>query len=145
MPEEKSKPNAKKHSINIYRVARECRVILRDRQPYDPRARKPFECYFKQTVRDVGAEHGEAHVKLVFMLMTGTPNNASNLYVDAFRAVSGLIEHNPALVKSPSLMSDFNAICIRTLRAQARSMKCGIPSTHVMRVLLQQRLIGGQK
>lgn len=124
------------HRCDIYRVARQCGVRLFDGHLHSPTSRKPFECYCKPTVRDIGREQGEDHLRLVFMLMTGTRSNAAELYADMMKAVSSLLVQHPSLVKSASLVGDFNDIDLGSLRRKARGMNCGIPTTHVLRVLI---------
>ncbi len=121
---------------DIYKVARQCGVKLFDGHLHSPTSRKPFECYCKPTVREIGKEYGEDHLKLVFMLMTGTKANAAELYADMIKAVSSILVQNPALIRSPSLIGDFNAIDLGSLRRKAKAMNCGIPTTHVLRVLI---------
>ncbi len=127
------------HPCDIYKIARQCGVKLFDGHLHSPTSRKPFECYCKPTVRDIGRDNGEDHLKLVFMLMTGTRTNAAELYADMIRAVSSVLVRNPSLVKSPTLVSDFNAIDLGSLRRKAKAMNCGIPTTHVLRVLIGVR------
>lgn len=124
------------HRCDIYRVARQCGVKLFDGHLHSPTSRKPLECYCKPTVRDIGRVYGEDHLRLVFMLMTGNRNNAAELYSDMIKAVSSLLVRNPSLIKSPTLVSDFNAIDLGSLRRKAKAMNCGIPTTHVLRVLI---------
>ena len=121
---------------DIYKVARQCGVKLFDGHLHSPTSRKPYECFCKPTVRDIGRDHGEDHLKLVFMLMTGTRANAAELYADMIRAVSAVLVQNPDLIRSRSLVSDFNAIDLGSLRRKAKAMNCGIPTTHVLRVLI---------
>jgi hypothetical protein len=121
---------------DIYKVARQCGVKLFDGHLHSPTSRKPFECYCKPTVREIGREQGEDHLKLVFMLMTGTKANAAELYADMIKAVSSILVQNPALVKSATLTNDFDAIDLGSLRRKAKAMNCGIPTTHVLRVLI---------
>jgi hypothetical protein len=52
------------------------------------------------------------------------------------KAVSSILVQNPGLLKSPSLVDDFNAIDLGSLRRKAKAMNCGIPTTHVLRVLI---------
>lgn len=111
---------------DIYRVARECRVILRNNPDHSPTSRRPRECYCKHTLREVCKKHGEAHLRLVLMLMTGTPENSSELYSDMIKAVSALMVRKPELLKRASLVEDFNAINLSLLREQARDMDVGI-------------------
>lgn len=123
-------------ACDIYRVARQCGVKLFDGHLHSPTSRKPFECYCKPTVRDIGQEHGEDHLRLVFRLMTGTKVNAAELYSDMIKAVSSLIIQNPILEKRSTLVNDFDRIDLGSLRRKAKAMNCGIPTTHVLRVLI---------
>lgn len=123
------------HRCDIYKVARQCGVKLFDGHLHSPTSRKPFECYCKPTVREIGREYGEDHLRLVFMLMTGTKANAAELYADMIKAVSSILIQNPALVRSPSLVGDFNAIDLGSLRRKAKAMNCGIPTTHRREIL----------
>jgi len=128
------------HKVNIYRAARDCGVTLLAGHLHSPASRKPRFCFCKPTVRDVGKAHGEAHLKLVLALLTGTDANAMHLYADVIWATSEVLAHNEWLMKSPTLLSDFDCIDIGALRATAHGMACGIPKAYVIRVLLLQRL-----
>lgn len=128
-----------RHPCDIYRVTRQCGVKLFDGHLHSPTSRKAMECYCKPTLKDIGRENGEDHLKLVLMLMTGTPANSRELYADMIKAVSSLLVQNPTLVRSPSLVGDFNAIDLGSLRRKAKAMNCGIPTTHVLRVLVGVR------
>ncbi|NLS07627.1 hypothetical protein HGP14_30655 [Rhizobium sp. P32RR-XVIII] len=125
--------------VNIHRIARECGVILRDWQLHSPTSRKSRECYCKPTLREIGARHGEDHLRLVLMLVTGSAQNAGELYADVLKAISRLLIANPDLVKRPSLVSDFNAIDFGALRRGARSMKYGMPMSDEILVALRQQ------
>ncbi len=124
------------HRCDIYKVARQCGVRLYDGHLHSPTGRKPFDCYCKPTVREIGTDQGEDHLRLVLMLMTGTKTNAGELYADMLKAVSSVLVQNPSLVRSPTLTDDFNAIDLGSLRRKAKAMNCGIPTTHVLRVLI---------
>ncbi|MGS1095856.1 hypothetical protein ACVCNR_14860 [Aquamicrobium terrae] len=126
----------KPHPCDIYRVARQCGVILREAHDHSPTSRKPRECFCKPTLREIGRAHGEDHLRLVLMLMTGTRANSAELYADMIRAVSSLIMRRPDLVKRATLVDDFNALDLGALRRRARSMDCPVPITDVLRVLL---------
>ncbi|MDF1599706.1 hypothetical protein PZ895_07940 [Mesorhizobium sp. YIM 152430] len=121
---------------DIYRVARQCGVILREGHEHPGAFRRPRECFCKPTLREIGREHGEDHLRLVLMLMTGTKTNAAELYADMIKAVSSVLARNPDLIKRPSLVHDFNAIDLGSLRKKAKGMNSGVPTTHVLRVLI---------
>jgi hypothetical protein len=125
-----------KHPCDIYRVARQCGVILREGFEHSPTSRKPRECFCKPTLREIGQEHGEDHLRLVLMLMTGTKVNAAELYADMIKAVSSVLARKPDLTRRPSLVDDFNAVDLGEMRRQARAMNCPVATTDVIRVLL---------
>jgi hypothetical protein len=87
-------------------------------------------------VREIGARHGEAHLRLVFMLMTGNRRNARELYADMMKAVSRLLAKHPDLVRRPTLVDEFNNLDLARLRRQAKTMNCGVPMSDVLLVLL---------
>jgi hypothetical protein len=93
-------------------------------------------------VREIGLHHGEDHLRLVFMLLTGNSGNARELYADVLKAVSRLMARHPDLVRRPTLMADFNALNMHRLRRQARAMNCDTPMSDVLHVLLTLALIG---
>ena len=116
----------KSHPCDIYKVTRQCGVKLFDGYLHSPTSRKAMECYCKPTLKDIGRENGEDHLKLVLMLMTGTPANSRELYADMIKAVSSLLVQNPTLVRSPSLVGDFNEIDLGSLRRKAKAINFGI-------------------
>jgi hypothetical protein len=125
-----------KHRVNIYKVARQCGVRLKDASEHSPASRRPGDCFCKPTVREIGLHHGEDHLRLVFMLLTGDSGNARQLYADVLKAVSRLIVRHPGLVRRPTFVTDFNAINVHRLRRQARAMNCDTPMSDVLHVLL---------
>ncbi|WP_431322207.1 hypothetical protein [Rhizobium sp. YTU87027] len=127
-------------SVNIYKIARECGVTLREWKHHSPTSRRARECFCKPTVREIGRRHGEQHLRLVLMLITGNSRNAGELYADVLKAVSRLLIANPDLVRRPSLVSDFNAIDFGATRRGARSMKYGMPMSDEILVALRQQL-----
>lgn len=127
------------HPCDIYRVARQCGVILRDAHDHSPTSRKPRECFCKPTLREIGRAHGEDHLRLVLMLMTGTRNNSAELYADMIRAVSSVLIRRPDLVRRPTLVDEFNALDLGALRRRAKQMNCPVATTDVLRVLLSLR------
>lgn len=127
------------HPCDIYRVARQCGVILRDAHDHSPTSRKPRECFCKPTLREIGRAHGEDHLRLVLMLMTGTRNNSAELYADMIRAVSSVLIRRPDLMKRPALVDEFNALDLGALRRRAKQMNCPVATTDVLRVLLSLR------
>jgi hypothetical protein len=128
-----------KHPCDIWKVARECGVILREGFEHSPTSRKPRECFCKPTLRDIGQDHGEEHLRLVLMLMTGTKINSAQLYADMIKAVSSVLIRKPDMMRRASLVSDFNAIDLGELRRRAMAMNCPVATTDVLRVLLSIR------
>ncbi|MDG3577141.1 hypothetical protein P7F60_12130 [Rhizobium sp. YJ-22] len=125
--------------VNIHKVARECGVSLLDWRLHSPTSRRSRQCFCKPTIREIGRRHGEDHLRLVLMLVTGTPDNAKELYADVLKAVSRLIISNPELIRRPSLVDDFNAINMGALRRSARAMKSGVATSDAMLVALTMR------
>lgn len=127
------------HRCDIYRVARQCGVKLFDGHKHSPTGRKAFQCYCKPTVRDIGRVHGEEHLRLVFMLMTGTKANAAELFADMLKAVSSLLAENPDLVKSATLTKDFGAIDLGSLRRKVKAMRMPVENWKALYVLISVR------
>lgn len=125
-----------RHHCDIYKVARQCGVILRASCDHSPTSRKPRECFCKPTLREIGREHGEDHLRLVLQLMVGTVPNSRELFADMIKAVSSVLVRNPELVRRRTLLDDFDAIDLGSLRRKAKAMNCGMPTTHVLRVLI---------
>jgi hypothetical protein len=124
---------------DIFKVARQCGVRLYDRQLHSPTSRKPFDCFCKPTLRKIGRAYGEDHLKLVFMLMTGTRCNASELYADMITAVSHLLVVRPELPRRPTLVTDFNEIDLGALRRRSKVMRLGIEDWKVLAAWLAVR------
>jgi hypothetical protein len=114
----------------------ECGVKLLGWRDHSPTSRRPRECFCKPTMRDIGRRHGEDHLRLVLMLLTGTEENAGELYADVLKAVSRLLAGHPELVRRRSLVEDFNALDIGALRQAAKDMRCGVPTSDVLLVIL---------
>lgn len=125
-----------RHRINIYKIARECGVRLRDASEHSPASRRPGDCFCKPTIREIGEQRGEDHLRLVLMLMTGERGNARELYADVLKAVSRLLVKHPQLVRRPSLVDDFNGLNIHRLRHQAKAMNCDTAMSDVLHVML---------
>lgn len=127
------------HRCDIYKVARQCGVKLFDGSKHSPTSRRPYECFCKPTVREIGQTHGESHLKLVLMLMTGTRANALELYADMIKAVSAVLAENPELVKSPTLAKDFDAIDLGSLRRKSKGMRSPFPHWNSLYTLILVR------
>lgn len=126
---------------DIYSVARQCGVILRNGIDHSPTSRKPRECYCKDTLRGIGREHGEAHLKLVLMLMTGTRSNSRELYSDMMKAVSALLAHDPNLLKSKTLLDDFNSLDLGGIRRRVKLAKLPVENWKALLVLISQKFL----
>lgn len=126
-------------AVNIYKVTRDCGVRLVAAREHSAASRRPGECFCKPTVREIGNRWGEGHLRLVLMLMTGTKANARELYADVLKAVARLLAANPELIRRPSLVDDFNKTDLGRLRCQAKAMRCGVPMSDVLLVLLTVR------
>jgi hypothetical protein len=127
------------HACDIYKVARQCGVKLFDGHLHSPTSRKPFECYCKPTVREIGREHGEDHLRLVFMLMTGTKSNAAELYADTITAVSHILIKLPEIERRPNLTERFDRIDLGSLRRKVKTMRLGIENwKHLASLLAEQ-------
>jgi hypothetical protein len=125
---------------DIYKVARQCGVKLFDGHLHSPTSRKPFECYCKPTVREIGREHGEDHLKLVFMLMTGNKTNAAELYADMITAVSHILIRLPEIERRPNLTAEFDRIDLGALRQKVKTMRLGIENWKHLASLLAERI-----
>ena len=131
--------DTRRHRCDIYKVARQCGVRLFDGRLHSPTSRKPMECFCKPTVREIGRDHGEDHLRLVFMLMTGTKVNALELYADMLKAVSALLVENPDLVKLPTLTKDFDTIDLGSLRRKVKAMRMPVENWKALYVLIAVR------
>lgn len=127
---------AAKHTCNIYRVARQCGVRLYNGHLHSPTSRRPMDCYCKNAVRHVGQEYGEPHLKLCLMLITGTPENATEIYEDLLKAIAAMMASHPDLEKEPDFVERFNAIDLAELRRRARRMRLPIERWKIITVLL---------
>jgi len=72
--------------------------------------------------------------------MVGTVQNSMFIYSDMVKAISSVLILCPNLIHSRTLVSDFDRIDLGILRLKAKAMNCGIPTTHVLRVLLMMML-----
>lgn len=124
------------NTYDIHKVARQCGVKLRDWQMHSPTSRQANDCFCKPTLRDIGRRHGEDHLRLVLMLLTGSEANARHLYADVIKAVSRLLANHPELIRRPSLVDDFNRMEIGALRDRSKRMRCGVPTSDVLLVIL---------
>lgn len=129
---------------DIYKIARQCGVRLYNAEKHSPTSRKPGDCHCKPTVRDIGRQHGEEHLKLVLMLVTGTKANAMALYADVLKSVSEVIANNPDVVRSATLTDDFNAIDLGELRRRALAARVSVPRHYIIQVWLYGLILPGK-
>lgn len=125
---------------DVHRVARQCGIKLKDGHEHSPTSRKPLECFCKPTLREIGQEHGEGHLRLVLRLMTGDSKNQYELYADTIKAMSSVIAWNPDLEDRVNLTDEINAIDLGSLRRRAKSLKCDVSRTDAMKVMLAMML-----
>lgn len=125
---------------DIYRAARSAGVILRDGREHSPTSRKPRECFCKPTLKEIGQEHGEDHLKLVLMLMTGERRNSAELYADMIRAISSVLVRNPDLMRRPGLVDEFNCLDLSSIRRATRRLNVDVSRTDTIKVLLTTML-----
>ncbi len=137
-PDRKSAPpQGRAHRCDIHRVARQCGVKLFDGGRVYKSVRGAGECFSPATLRRIGRAHGEGHLALVLRLIVETEGNAKELFAETLWAVSELICNRPDLLdRGTALFDAFDGIDLAGLRRQAKTMQCGLPPGHVMRVLL---------
>jgi hypothetical protein len=127
-------------TFNLHRIAGECGVRLLQPKAHTGKTNKPRECFCKASVKWIGDTYGPDHLRLVFRLMTGTKRNATCLYSDVMKAVARILDEDQRIARSPSLVSDFDALDFVELRAEAQAMKCGVSLAERVGVLLSLRL-----
>lgn len=92
-------------------------------------------------MRRIGRAHGEGHLALVLRLVVETEGNARELYSETMWAISELLRNRPDLLdRGVVLFDDFDRIDLRATRAMAKSIACGVPVSHAMRILLALQL-----
>lgn len=134
---------SRRHSNDIYAIARQCGVKLYNGASQYRGSRGPRECYATATLRRIVRRHGVSHLALVLRLIVETNGNAGELYGETILAVSSLLEHRPELVERGGVLFEaFDSIDLAGIRRRAQQMRCGLPHGHVMRVLLSQELTG---
>ncbi|MEM6462788.1 MAG: hypothetical protein AAF724_12820 [Pseudomonadota bacterium] len=131
----------RQHRCDIHKVARQCGVKLFNGARHYHSKRRAGECFSPATLRRIGREHGVAHLAIVLRLIVETEGNEKELYGDTMSAISSLLIHRPMLIERGSALFDaLDDIDLGLLRRKARSMNCGLPAAHVMRILLLQAL-----
>lgn len=131
----------RQHACDTHKIARQCGVRLYNGARTYHSKRADRECFSSATLRRIGRTHGEAHLALVLRLIVETNGNEKELYSETLLAISALLEHQPGLIDRGSELFDaFDTIDLSALRKRAKAMRCGLPTAHVMRVLLLQAL-----
>ncbi|MEX3008668.1 hypothetical protein [Hoeflea sp. TYP-13] len=127
----------KQHPCDIHKTARQCGVRLYNGARQYHKTRNAGECFSPATLRRIGRAHGEPHLALVLRLIVETEGNAAELYAETLAAVSSLLEHKPELIERGAALFDaFDNIDLCAIRRRAHAMKCGLPASHTMRILL---------
>lgn len=130
-----------RHPCDIHRIARQCGVRLYDGGRTYHSNRAGGSCFSPATLRRIGRAHGSAHLALVLRLVVETTGNEKELYSETLLAISALLQHQPDLIERGAALFDaFDTIDLADLRQSARTMRCGLPAAHVMRILLHQAL-----
>ncbi|MEH3109457.1 MAG: hypothetical protein PGN22_05055 [Agrobacterium cavarae] len=127
-------------TFNTHLIAKECGVKLLAPKEHAGKTNKPGECFCKATVKWIGNTYGPDHLRLVFQLLTGTKRNAASLYSDVMKAAARILHEDQDITRRVTLVSDFDALDLVELRIQAQAMKCGVPLTERMGVLLSLHL-----
>lgn len=110
------------HSCDIYRVARQCGVILREAHDHSPTSRKPRECFCKPAVRRIGQAHGEAHLALCFRLIVESNGNGCELYADTLTAISMMLTSG-YVEPDGDLFEAFDGIDLGAMRRWAHAVR----------------------
>ncbi|WP_421445720.1 hypothetical protein [Agrobacterium tumefaciens] len=127
-------------TFNTHKIAQECGVKLLAPKEHTGPLNRPGECFCRATVKWIGTTYGPDHLRLVLNLMTGTKQNAACLYGDLMRAIARILHDDQALMRRPSLVSDFDAMDLGDIRRRAQAMKCGVPLTERAGVLISLHL-----
>jgi hypothetical protein len=109
-------------SVNLYRVARDVGIVLRDASDHSPTSIRPRHCFCKPTLRQIGQTHGEEHLRLVLRLIVESAGNAAELHASTIKAVSALLDAEAVTVDG-ALFDAFDRIDLRTLRLWAQSAR----------------------
>lgn len=131
----------KRHPCDIHKVARQCGIRLSDGARHYAKIRDARACYAPATLRRIGRTFGEVHLGLVLRLIVESQGNDKQLYGDTMGAVSALLIGQPHLVeRGAALFEAFDTIDLWQLRTRAKAMQCGLPTSHILRVLLSLEL-----
>lgn len=127
------------NNCDIYRVSRQCGVILREAHDHSPTSRKPRECFCKPTVRRIGRAHGEAHLAMCFRLIVESEGNAEELYAETLAAVS-LVLASGLVAMTGALFEAFDRIDLGELRRWAHAARGSATTPEAMAAVLLWKL-----
>lgn len=108
--------------FNLYRVARQCGVVLREAKDHSPTSVRLRHCFCKSTLRSIGRQHGEAHVALVLRLIVETKGNDTELHSATIKAVSEVVASGLIEVCS-GLFEAMDGISLKTMRLWAQAAR----------------------
>jgi len=106
-------------SFNLYRVARQVGVVLRESAEHSPTSVRPRHCFCKPTLKAIGNAHGEAHLAIVLRLIVETKGNETELHASTIKAVSNVVDSGMVEVDG-ALFDAFDGIDLRRLRMWAQ-------------------------
>lgn len=118
-----------KRTCDIYRVARQCGVVLRDSKDHSPTSIRPRNCYCKPTIRAIGQAHGEEHLAIVLRLIVETDGNNTELHAATIKAVSAVVDSGLVEVGS-SLFDALDGISLANMRRWASAAR-GVGSASI--------------
>lgn len=128
------------HPCNVHKVARNAGVYLKSIAEHGSEIKRYRECFCKPTLKKIGQDHGEEHLRFVLMLICGDKENSRYLFADVIKSVSQIITARPELIKCPSFMDDFNKMDIGAMRSYARLSPIGLPVSSVLMVMMMAQL-----
>lgn len=132
----------KRHRCDIYKIADETGIRIKR---IDRRYRgdlKPRDCFAKWTLRAIGRRHGERHLALIIRLIVESEGNAGELYRETLMAISALVIQCPELVeRGGRLFDQLDRLDLGAMRRRAKTMKIGVASSAILRVLLALELL----
>lgn len=131
------------HSLDLYRVARQCGVRLVDQDGNRSSGRTPGLCSAKATARAIGRAHGEAHLGLCFRLMTETGNGLA-VYADTLTAISRVLLSGLVTIDG-ALFDAFDEIDLEQLRIWAQAVRGSASSSETIATALLWHLASPDK
>lgn len=122
------------NQCDLFRVADQ--VGIRLLRPDQRRGDRPRECFCKSTLRQLGREHGEQHLRLVLRLVVESAGNAAALQADVIRAVSSVVLSELVEIRADML----DEIDLLQLRAWAARVRPGCSTGETIAAALLWRL-----